>query len=365
MRCSYFVWLLALLSLDLLRCCTAGRRKLRKNAFRRAEALRGDGTASSNPRQPSLLGRGDVFEVDEDTDLLDALRPKPSTSQDTKTPREPTKTSGEGKPDPASKSLDENVTTDKKKVDGGSTSGKPVDNIIDLDLSRPRKPAVVFPSRRTRLGYGDDDVDANKLKEDVDPPDYTHTSKSPKPRPSSPSNVPSTDRITQGAGLPKHKGSREMPGRIHITDRDGDLVTFSDGSKYRLLKGPKGYMGPPGESGSPGPTGHTGFKGNRGALGPEGRQGCQGEPGPPGPPGLPTLYLWRNTEEDWAAFRQSNVFQLLSAGWPREQGPAGPEGDMGKPGPQGPLGEPGERGQPGITGDMVMAIITLLGGRER
>lgn len=204
--------------------------------------MRGDGTVSSGSRQPSLLGRGDVFEVDEDTDLADVLRPKPGSTSGTKTPPHHPKGGSEGKADPASKLLDENVTTDKKKVDGGVTSGKPLDGIIDLDLGRPRKkPAVVFPSGRTLPGP--DDADANRLKEDIDPPDYTQSSK-----PSSPSKVPSTDRIIQGAGTPKHKGSREKPGRVHVTSRDGDLVTFSDGRRYRLQKGPKGFMGSPGES---------------------------------------------------------------------------------------------------------------------
>ncbi|XP_076139560.1 uncharacterized protein LOC143122664 [Alosa pseudoharengus] len=342
MRYYCCVWLLAFLLLDLRGCCTAGRRKLRKNAFRRAEALRGDGTVSTNPRQPSLVGRGDVFEVDEDTDLVDVLRP-------TKPPRRKPKGSREGKPDQSSKRLDENITTDKKKVEGGSTSGKPVDNIIDLDTTK-KKPTVVFPNGRTRPGP--EDADANRLKEDIDPPDFTQVSKPGQTPKTKPSTVPSTGRIIEGAGTSKHNGSRENPGRVHVISREGDLVTMSDGRKFRLQRGPKGYMGPPGEEGFPGPQGYPGFKGSRGALGPEGRRGRQGHPGPLGPPGLPTFYLWRNTEEDWAAFRQSSLFQLLSAGWPREQGAVGPEGEMGKPGPLGPPGEPGERGQPGIKGDM-------------
>lgn len=41
----------------------------------------------------------------------------------------------------------------------------------------------------------------------------------------------------------------------------------------------------------------------KGKIGPEGNPGNKGERGPPGPPGLPTLYLWRNTAEEWAAFQ--------------------------------------------------------------
>ena len=41
----------------------------------------------------------------------------------------------------------------------------------------------------------------------------------------------------------------------------------------------------------------------QGKTGPEGRPGRRGEQGPPGLPGLPTLYLWKNTAEEWAAFQ--------------------------------------------------------------
>lgn len=34
-----------------------------------------------------------------------------------------------------------------------------------------------------------------------------------------------------------------------------------------------------------------------------GRPGRGGNPGPPGPPGPPTLYIWRNTAEEWAYFQ--------------------------------------------------------------
>lgn len=60
-------------------------------------------------------------------------------------------------------------------------------------------------------------------------------------------------------------------------------------------------------------------------MGPKGYPGPRGNPGPPGPPGLPTLYLWRNTPEEWAAFRVSLIpfpthkfiisFRLNSVEW--------------------------------------------------
>lgn len=211
--------------------------------------MRGDGTVSTNTRKPSLVGRGDVFEVDEDTDLVDTLRPKPGSTASTKTPPRQPKGSGEGKPDPSSKRLDENITTNKKKADRGGTSIKPVDNIIDLDLGRPKKkPPKVSANGRTRPGP--DDADANRLKEDIDPPDYTPSSKPSAPtrktKPGSPTTVPSTGRVIEGAGTPKQKGSSEAPGKAYVVTRDGDLVTYSDGRMFRLQKGPKGFMGPPG-----------------------------------------------------------------------------------------------------------------------
>lgn len=42
---------------------------------------------------------------------------------------------------------------------------------------------------------------------------------------------------------------------------------------------------------------------HQGRLGLAGRAGRRGNQGPPGPPGMPTLYLWKNTAEEWAAFQ--------------------------------------------------------------
>ncbi|XP_035514783.1 collagen alpha-1(XI) chain [Morone saxatilis] len=117
----------------------------------------------------------------------------------------------------------------------------------------------------------------------------------------------------------------------------GNIIYGSDQRIYRIHKGPPGPRGPQGRRGS---------QGNRGL------NGRRGNPGPPGPPGLPTLYLWRNSEEDWTAFRRSAIHQMLRAGWPVTPGPPGTMGEMGKPGPPGIPGDPGDRGIPGQTGDM-------------
>lgn len=41
---------------------------------------------------------------------------------------------------------------------------------------------------------------------------------------------------------------------------------------------------------------------SKGVRGDRGRNGLRGSPGPPGPAGLPSLYLWHNTQEEWASF---------------------------------------------------------------
>ncbi|CAB1434715.1 unnamed protein product [Pleuronectes platessa] len=89
-----------------------------------------------------------------------------------------------------------------------------------------------------------------------------------------------------------------------------------------------------------------------GSQGIPGLVGRRGEPGPLGHPGLPTLYLWRNSEDDWMAFRRSSFAQMLRAGWPVKPGPPGPTGEIGKPGLPGIPGDPGDRGMPGQRGHM-------------
>ncbi|XP_034547473.1 collagen alpha-1(XI) chain-like [Notolabrus celidotus] len=84
----------------------------------------------------------------------------------------------------------------------------------------------------------------------------------------------------------------------------GNLVYGSDQKIYRIKQGPSGPMGPRGRRGCAGREGYVGFKGDQGSQGLPGLDGWRGDQGPPGPPGLPTLYLWRNTEEDWTAFRR-------------------------------------------------------------
>ncbi|KAK0139727.1 Collagen alpha-1(XXI) chain [Merluccius polli] len=170
-----------------------------------------------------------------------------------------------------------------------------------------------------------------------------------------------------------------------VVEKEGEVIVVgSDNRKYRLLAGPPG----PGCAGGEGDLGFTGDKGSQGFPGLEGRRG---EPGPPGPPGLPTLYLSRNTKDDWAAFSvrgagiihiyttrpptltptltpdathghptnhnlfkhpNSYFYHLLRAGWPTEPGDPGAIGETGRPGAPGIPGDPGSRGMPGHQGDL-------------
>ncbi|KAM7416838.1 hypothetical protein PAMA_018758 [Pampus argenteus] len=80
-------------------------------------------------------------------------------------------------------------------------------------------------------------------------------------------------------------------------DGTGNIVYGSDQRVYRIHKGTPGPIGP---------------QGKRGSQGIRGLDGKRGDPGPPGPPGLPTLYLWRNSEEDWTAYRVELAMKGLS-----------------------------------------------------
>ncbi|KAG5840838.1 hypothetical protein ANANG_G00192920 [Anguilla anguilla] len=262
----------------------------------------------------------------------------------------------DNKPSSGTKALDENFTTEKRKTDGtaqGNFPGKPSDDIIDLDSASSltlKKSSIDFSGAKNPAQLPFDPHDLALLTDEG----------------LQPSTDPSTTSVTrpdvQHSGVHMEHGpgcARDVKAArgnhasvMSSATREGDIVPGLDGRMYRLKKGPPGPMGRPGKRGCAGRRGYMGFKGNKGVVGPEGREGRKGERGPPGPPGLPNLYLWRNTAEAWADFRQTSYFQLLWVGWPREQGLPGLMGEMGKPGRQGIPGDPGERGPPGIRGVM-------------
>ncbi|TMS08329.1 Collagen alpha-4(VI) chain, partial [Larimichthys crocea] len=331
----------------------------RTNMFLQQGSSRGDGTVpSGSNRSKGSVGRGDVFVVDENTDLLDPIfQNGGQVNPQWKPSRNGFKANQKGKPELSSKLLDENITTDKKTDSGGRTSllfpGKPSDNIIDLDIgSTTKKPSVGFPVLPKIPSDPRTSTDSNKLKGEMDgsfrsvtaTPHVIISGVSAKAIVEEGRHI-TTDHSTKHNGKQPHK---ERPGMVTIVSRDRDLVLGSDGKTYRLQRGPPGRMGPPGQEGCPGDPGLPGFKGDQGKMGPVGNPGKRGQPGPPGPAGLPTLYLWKNTAEELAAFQAG----FFSVSLQSKEGPAGPPGEMGKTGIQGPPGEHGQRGRPGMRGEM-------------
>ncbi|KAJ4926157.1 hypothetical protein JOQ06_008340 [Pogonophryne albipinna] len=115
--------------------------------FLRRGSSRGDGTVPSGTNRKGSVGRGDVFVVDEDTDLLDpTFQNGGQVNPQWKPSRNGLKGSQKGKPE----MIEENITTDEKVDSSGRTSslfpGKPSSDIIDLDIGgTTKKPSVDLP----------------------------------------------------------------------------------------------------------------------------------------------------------------------------------------------------------------------------
>ncbi|KAM7393227.1 hypothetical protein PAMA_008057 [Pampus argenteus] len=295
------------------------------NTFLRQGSSRGDGTVPSGSSRKGSVGRGDVFVVDEDTDLLDpTVQNGGQVNPQWKPSGNGLKENQKGKPELSSKHLEENITTDKKADSDGRTSssfpGKPSDDIIDLDTGdTPKKPPAEFPVVPKIPLDPRKSPDSNGLREDTD---EQNRSVSVTPHAITPGSSvkavveggkPNTTQSSTHTHRRTEHPDKERPAIVTIVSRDGDLVLGSDGKMYLLQKGSPGRMGPPGREGYPGETGLPGFKGDKGKTGPEGNPGRKGQPGPPGPPGLPTLYLWKNTAEEWAAFQLPKRLDIFQA----------------------------------------------------
>lgn len=188
---------------------------------RRRGLTRGDGTLPTGLKRPSSFSRGDVFEVDEYTDLIDPNALSKNGGLPHKIHQPLVKGSKEAKPDSTSKLLDENITTEKSSPDKGFPK-KPVDNTI----SDPDVPSIL---KKTPAGESSspEDSDSNLLKEGEQ-----MVTSTPVPPHSSPEKTNETHRIDPN---------------LVLTGRTGGLVRGSDGKMHHLLQGPPGPVGPPGE----------------------------------------------------------------------------------------------------------------------
>lgn len=190
------------------------------------------------------MGRGDVFEVDEDTDLVDQNILSKNGGKPSKT--FPTDTTGSWDGKPESKRLDENITTDKHKT-GKPSPKKPVDNIINnLDVQIPEKPTgSIVPSSEIHLETtsSPEDRESNLLKEDLGVTTQAPVRTTSWEGISKGRKTFKTPDIPVGPGW----GSEEHPGTVILTGRHRDLVRGSDGNMYRIQRGPMGPVGPQGE----------------------------------------------------------------------------------------------------------------------
>ncbi|XP_031427050.2 collagen alpha-1(V) chain-like [Clupea harengus] len=216
--------------------------------------------------------------------------------------------------------LSQNTSTDRRKTQTG-----PLDNIIDLDSpsATDLEKSLQHP---TETQYKQPDRNVLRTEEDLLPPTISSDPLKNGPKTAT-EDYGGQDRI-QVIGIEHATVQQAFP-------KHGDIITGLDGRPYKLLRGAPGPLGPPGRRGCAGREGFVGFQGDKGSQGPVGRVGLRGEPGPPGFPGLPSLYLWRNTPEDWAAFRldaskDMEIRVMLGQGWdcrrqgssPSSQGPA-------------------------------------------
>ncbi|XP_077594079.1 uncharacterized protein LOC144210983 [Stigmatopora nigra] len=310
------------------RCAEAGFKSLRSrqnsvfqpNVMWRRGTARGDGTHPSGTRRHGTGGQGGVFLVDEDTELLDLtlqmggrINPEWKPSKNGQNQK--------GKSETLPKKTEDNITTDKKVDPGGRSSltfpGKPIDHIVNLDSRNTRKKPVLESTTPPKL--------PTNPQPTFKPIGERQSSSSSPLSGKNYQNTPvkKVDTTTQNFSYTTHSDkvqvkfqNKSKQATIRIISRDGDMLMGSNGKMYRLKPGQVGKMGPPGPEGWPGESGWPGFKGDKGKIGFEGNPGRRGDRGPPGPPGLPTLYLWRNTAEEWEAFQQTNFYQLLRAGWP-------------------------------------------------
>lgn len=223
--------------------------------FLRRGSSRGDGTVpSASSRSKGSVHHGDVFVVEEDTDLLDPIFHNNGKANPQWKPSRNRFKGNQRKPAPSSKLLEDNITVDKKDSSGATSSlfpGKRSDNVMDIHIeSATKKPSVSFPVLPKINSDPRTSTDSNKLGAVTD-----ELSMFVSPKPHVISGPSAKEVVEHGRAITtdhraKHNNKlpeKEQPGIVTMIYRDRDLVLGSDGRKYRLQRGPPGRLGPPGQ----------------------------------------------------------------------------------------------------------------------
>lgn len=173
----------------------------------------------TGPNRKGSVVRGDLFVVDEDTELLDRILQNGDQRKQSR--------NGGNQKETSSKNLEENITTEKKLDSNGRTAvlfpGKPTDDIIDLDTAdTAKKPSSVFPGPSKIPSLPRTPADAEETKEQTESQTRTNV-------------LISVSEL-----------DAEKPSMVTIISVEQDLVRSSDGKMYRLKRGPPGPAGDPG-----------------------------------------------------------------------------------------------------------------------
>nr|XP_023694232.1 collagen alpha-1(XVII) chain-like [Paramormyrops kingsleyae] len=233
---------------------------------------------------------------------------------------------------PATEASLENFTTDKRQSNPRrktypAFSWKPLDDIIDLDSSSSTPLRKYLINIKGNKNMAETSLHSKGTDSSLLVEDNLLSAGTPPPAPTSKSAMESSgDQGVPTSYVPPQTARRGQPlltaaGMVVIVAREASQIPGPNGRMYRVQSGPPGPDGPAGRRGCWGRRGYPGIKGDKGDKGPEGDEGRNGDPGPPGPAGMPTLYLWRNTMDEWAAFRA-------------QRGPTGLRGETGQPGVQ-------------------------------
>jgi len=195
----------------------------------------------SGSRRQGSVDRVDVLVVEEDTDLFDPIFQ--GVGGQLNPQWKPPRPGAKGKAGASSKGPEENITTDKTEMETDAVArgdsvfpGKPTgDAIINLDTGTdPKKSSGAFPA--TKIPSVGDQT-GNPEGNDVGEGDSS-------PRPD---GTPSAGKkVGEERTLDNAIDEKHQQGFVSVVSRDGDMALGSDGSWYRLQRGPAGRMGPPG-----------------------------------------------------------------------------------------------------------------------